>query len=392
MRQTLFEWCARAGDDTLLRQWDTERNAGFNPQNVSHGSHEKPYWRCKAGHTWRAAVYARTAGAGCPYCTGRRVWQDGNDLASRYPELAAEWHPTRNDTLTPSDVLPGTHRKVWWRCRDEGHEWLAEVNSRVEGCGCPYCANRAVLPGFNDLATTCPELAAEWNVEKNKGLTPADVVSGTDRRVWWRCARNPKHEWRAAISSRSHGLGCPVCSGKKVLAGENDLAARYPEIAAEWDSKRNGGLTPDRFMPNSNRKAHWLCPLGHPYEATISSRTGRGSGCPYCAGRRVLPGFNDLATKEPKIAAQWYQPGNGSLTPEMVTCGSSKKVFWRCSDGHIWPAVIGSRTGRQKCGCPVCAGRTKVNFASRYQEITERSKLIPRRPQPEGAAMEAMGK
>ena len=392
MRQTLYEWCVRSGEDALLRQWDRDKNGAVTPRDVSYGSKKKPFWRCDAGHSWQAAVYTRTAGAGCPYCAGRRVWGDGNDLASRCPELAAEWHPTKNAPLTPADVSPGTHRKVWWRCKAAGHTWQAEVKSRVEGCGCPVCANRVVVPGYNDLATTHPALAAEWDAEKNHGLTPADVVSGTDRRVWWRCSRNPKHGWRAAVSSRSRGMGCPVCSGKKVLAGENDLAARYPEIAAEWDVKRNGGLTPDQFAPNSNRKVHWICPLGHPYEATVCSRTSRNCGCPYCAGRRVLPGFNDLATREPKVAAQWYQPKNGALTPEMVTCGSSKKVFWTCSEGHIWPAIISSRAGKQKCGCPVRAGKTKANFSNRYQEIMEHASYIPRRPQPEGAAMGAVGK
>ena len=103
----------------------------------------------------------------------------------------------------------------------------------------------------------------------------------------------------------------------------------------------------------------------------------------------MLAGFNDLATKEPRVAAQWYQPLNGSLTPEMVTCGSSRKVFWRCSDGHIWPAVISSRAGKQKCGCPVCAGRTKVNFAARYQAIMEQEHSPYRRPLEKNAAAEA---
>lgn len=373
MRQTLFEWCTRAGDDTLLQQWDAERNGALTPRDVSYGSRRRPWWRCGKSHVWQAAVYTRTAGAGCPYCAGRRVWHAGNDLASRYPEIASEWHPAKNGDLSPSDVMPGTHRKVWWKCSAD-HEWCSEVKSRVKGSGCPVCANRIVLAGFNDLATTNPRLAAEWHPTKNNGLTPADVVAGTERRVWWRCGKNSEHVWRAAINSRTfEGCGCPICSGKKVMPGENDLATQYPEIAAEWDEERNGALTPERVTPNSNRKVQWICALGHHYAAVVSSRVSRKDGCPYCAGRRVLAGFNDLATKEPKIAAQWYQPLNGSLTPEMVTSGSSKKVYWRCSEDHVWQAVISSRTGKQKCGCPVCAGQTKRARLARYESIAQRN-------------------
>ena len=112
--------------------------------------------------------------------------------------------------------------------------------------------------------------------------------------------------------------------------------------------------------------------MGHSYAAIVASRTGRNRGCPYCAGRRVLKGFNDLASKEPALAAQWYQPLNGALTPEMVACGSSKKVFWKCSDGHVWPAVISSRAGQQKCGCPVCAGTAKRSRLRCYDSMTDR--------------------
>ena len=370
MRLMLFEWCVQTENDTLLRQWDTEKNGALTPHDVTYGSNRKPWWRCEKSHEWQAAVYTRTAGAGCPYCAGKRVWHDGNDFSSRYPEIAAEWHPTKNGALSSSDVTPGTHRKVWWKC-SAGHEWQAEVKSRVSGCGCPVCANRVVLPGFNDLATTHPALAAQWHPTKNNGLTPADVVAGTERRVWWRCGKNDRHVWRAAVNSRTfESCGCPFCGGKKVFPGENDLAAQYPALAAEWDAVANAPLTPDRLMPQSNRRVHWICPLGHRYEARVSCRVSKDSGCPYCAGHRVLTGFNDLATREPKIAAQWYQPLNGALTPETVTSGSRKKVYWRCGEGHIWQAVISSRTGKQKCGCPVCAGRVKRSKLAYYDTIT----------------------
>ena len=86
----------------------------------------------------------------------------------------------------------------------------------------------------------------------------------------------------------------------------------------------------------------------------------RGDGCPYCANRKVLPGFNDLATAAPRVAKQWHESLNGALTPEMVTAGSHKKAWWQCSYGHVWKAAIYSRAGVQQCSCPVCAGRTRA--------------------------------
>ena len=212
MRQTLCDWCAQTGDDTLLRQWDAEKNSELTPETVTHGSHYKAHWRCERGHRWEAAVYARVAGAGCPYCAGKKIQSGGNDLASLYPNLAQEWHQEKNKTLPPpSELSPWSHRPAWWRCA-KGHEWVSVIKSRAEGCGCPVCANREVLAGYNDLATTHPRLAKEWDGEKNGGLMPAKVLPGSKRRVWWICAGTQLA--RDDYQPRTRWLRLPVLRGK----------------------------------------------------------------------------------------------------------------------------------------------------------------------------------
>ena len=201
-------------------------------------------------------------------------------------------------------------------------------------------------------------LLEEWDSEKNLPLMPDGVTHGSHTMAWWRCSLG--HRWQAAVASRTvSGAGCPVCAGKQILPGFNDLASQYPELAKEWDTERNGSLTPDSVSAYSNRKAWWHCEKNHSYQAVIATRTMRGSGCPYCANKRVLPGFNDLATAEPTVAAQWHPTLNGSFTPQMVTAGSHRKVWWQCANGHVWKAAIYPRAGKQRCGCPICAGRTK---------------------------------
>ncbi len=301
---------------------------------------------------------------------GRTTWPPSGPI---WPQ----WHPTKNNGVTPADIPLGSHHMAWWVC-EKGHEWKAIVKSRaIGGTGCPVCANRALLPGINDLATTHPELARQWHPAKTEAW-PHDVMAGTRRKVWWRCDRG--HEWQAAVSSRAVGTGCPVCAGKTAIPGENDLASLFPAIAAQWHPTRNGGLTPEKLTPYSNKKAWWLCPLGHEYTAAVAARITDRSGCPYCAGRKVLPGFNDLATLEPKVAAQWHPTLNGALTPEQVTTGSHKKVWWECPNGHIWKAVIYSRAGpgSRKCGCPVCAGRIQPERTERYRLAMAEHEKFPR--------------
>ena len=204
---------------------------------------------------------------------------------NRLESVLMQWHPVRNRGVTPDEVPAGSHRHVWWMCK-QGHEWQAEVRCRtLYGNGCPFCANRAVLPGFNDLATLYPELAAEWHPTKNGALTPEQVLAGSEKRVWWQCGRG--HAWQTSVSTRTRAnCRCPVCAGRTVLAGENDLATLSPELAAEWHPTLNGDLTPDMVTPGTRKRAWWICPEGHVWNCAISSRTAgrRPSGCPVCAG------------------------------------------------------------------------------------------------------------
>lgn len=355
MKKTLYDYCVEHRRESLLQQWDLEKNGSLTPTGLSYGSKQTVWWTCEKGHHWAAAVYVRTSGSGCPYCAGKRAWPGENDLASQYPALAAQWHPTKPAPLTAEQVPIGSHHRAWWQC-ERGHVWQAAVKTRVGGAGCPYCANRMVIPGENDLATTHPELSQEWDREHNT-RSPQEVIAGTTRKFWWRCGKG--HRWQATVASRVSGSGCPVCTGKVIVPGENDLNHHFPDIAAQWHPTKNGNLTPETCSPSSNRKVWWCCPLGHTYQAAVGARTVNGSDCPYCAGKKVLVGFNDLATLEPAVAASWHPSLNGTLTPKDVTTGSRRKVWWVCPEGHVWKAVVYSRARKQKTGCPVCAGRGK---------------------------------
>lgn len=288
-------------------------------------------------------------------------------LAVSHPEISAQWHPEKNGDLTPFDVSPGTHKKAWWICK-EGHEWEAQVRSRTRGNRCPVCTRRKLVSGENDLATTHPNLVKEWHPELNKNLNACDVMSGSTRRIWWTCEK--KHVWQATIASRVKGAGCPVCSSRVVVPDFNDLTSLYPSLASQWNYEKNGLLKPENVTPYSNKKVWWRCSLGHEYQAVIASRTNDGNGCPYCSGRRVLPGFNDLGTRYPKVAAQWHKDLNGNLTPENVTCGSKKRIWWKCELGHVWKAVIYSRTGGST-GCPTCAEKTNSKYYNVDPKVLE---------------------
>ena len=158
----------------LASEW-SEKNFPLTPETVTFGSKKIVWWKGSCGHEWQTSIKARSAGEQCPICSGARVLRGYNDFESKFPELAKEWSP-KNEPLRPSMVTAATHRKVIWQCK-LGHEWTASVKSRtVNGTGCPYCSHNFVLPGFNDLASRFPEIAAEWS-ERNLPLKPNQGIS-----------------------------------------------------------------------------------------------------------------------------------------------------------------------------------------------------------------------
>lgn len=277
-----------------------------------------------------------------------------NSVDVTHPRIAAEWNHYLNANKEPSMFTAGSGVLIEWIC-PLGHEYASSLVARTgAGTGCPICANLKVLVGFNDLATSHPHVAEHWHPKQNGTVTPQAVVAGSGRRYYWRCPVG--HDYVAAVSSRTNGSGCPVCAGKQVLVGFNDLRSTHPLVAVEWDQERNGNRTPESVIAGSNWKAQWICPLGHSYVKPINKRAA-GSGCQYCSNRKVLRGFNDVATRHPEIARDWHPEKNKSLAASDVVPGNAKR-WWKCSDGH---ECIGSVPNRIKTkGCPLCIQDRRV--------------------------------
>lgn len=260
---------------------------------LTHGSKKMLVWKCPKGHeSWVARISTRSRGSGCPCCSGHRTGPD-NSLSVLRPGLASEWDREKNGGLTPYDVTVSSSKKVWWVC-EGGHSWLAAIHNRSRGTSCPFCSGKKASPD-NSLHALRPDLASGWDKERNGGLTPHDITTGSTKKAWWICDKG--HSWFAQISSRSKGRGCPFCSGRRI-GPDNDLHSRRPDLALEWDQEKNGGLTPHDVMPGSDKKAWWTCDKGHSWFAYISSRSS-GCGCPKCAlsankiEKRIIDTFSE---------------------------------------------------------------------------------------------------
>ena len=277
-------------------------------------------------------------------------------LASVNPEIAVEFHPTKNFPLTPWHFFPGGGQKVWWLCsNDNSHEWQTTPNSRTYGnYGIPMCSGVMASPS-NNLAVMHPKLMEEWHPEKNKNYDPYKVKQGSSYKVWWQCKFDKSHEWEAVISSRvNRKQKCPKCH-PYFVSEENNFAVKFPKIALEWHPNKNGFLRSQDVSAASPTKVWWLCSKNkdHDWKATVGSRTGLGTGCPICKGR-LCERNESILNNFPELASEWHPDKNGDLCVDRVKPTSSRNVWWRCrtNRNHVWQEVISNRV----CGsnCPQC--------------------------------------
>ena len=198
----------------LAKEWHPVKNGKITPFNVLPKSNIKVWWKCEKGHEWEATISSRSAGRGCPYCSGRFAIKGVNDLFSKRPELLQEWDYVKNNRFNPEKFVCGSEQKVWWKCKKCGYEWQSTIYNRaVRNYGCPACSNQVVWVGHNDLSFLYPNLVNEWNFDKNDS-NPSDFVCGSEKKVWWKCEKCG-YEWLARINSRVRGNGCPECAKNK---------------------------------------------------------------------------------------------------------------------------------------------------------------------------------
>ena len=342
----------------IAKQWHPTLNGELTPDMVTVGSGRKVWWTCEQGHVWDAVISSRAHGAGCRKCSG---YYQRSKVEIR---IAAELR----FLLGVMDTDAGTDRvrdDIGYRCRPD--IVLSDYKIAIDIDGSYYHKDVA----YRDIKKHERMKRNGWVLIR---VREAPLKRITDDDIFCDSLKNTKDVVNKILLELQR-LGVDIPDAATYLKqnklqnqkyaddeiarrGPNvrksrSLATRHPGIAAQWHPTLNGDLTPDQVGASSGDRAWWRCDQGHVWDAIISNRTGRGSGCLYCSGRRVLAGDNDLATHKPDLVEQWHPTLNGDLTPDQVSRGSSKKAWWRCDKGHVWEAIISSRA--HGAGCPDCA-------------------------------------
>lgn len=399
----------------LAGQWNYEKNEGLLPSQVTGGCNKKVWWRCKNGHEWEAQINSRTRGCNCPICSCRKIQKGYNDLETLRPEMLKQWDFEKNKDVDITKVGPKSKLRVWWKCEDNHqwkeainsrcNNILCPVCYNMHGTSFPeqsvYYYIKQVYPSAinrykekrkYEIDIYIPEIklgieydgiyyhntkeARRKELEKEKLLRERNIniirikedkvkyrkptlkgniiyykignyenLSGVIRKLFE--IIKVKDKVKIDVNRDIYKI---IESYSKVKL-EESLVCLAPHLLKEWNTERNFPLRPEKLTARSDRKVWWKCEKGHEWKTSPNKRYLDKTNCPICANKKVLAGFNDLATINPELAKQWHPTKNGDLKPTQFTICSGKKVWWKCEKGHEWEATIARRKER---GCKYC--------------------------------------
>lgn len=403
----------------LVAEWNYEKNGDLNPEDFRPFARKKVWWRCKNGHEWQASLNSRAKGCGCRICSNKVVLQGFNDLASKRPDLAAEWSD-RNLPVTPESIIWRKTGAFWWNCSKCGNEYKVWLIDRiVRGSGCPYCAGYKIKAGYNDLKTTDPEIAKDWDYDSNAPLLPESYFRRSLWNVNWKCSNG--HSYAMKIYDRTVcGKGCIICetrfkasfSEMLILLWAKRDGVRYefgtdkgelflPESSLAFEAEgvsiekkkaqrkrksvlkkqgitltvlpRSENLEQDAIKVKNLLRRHGVsikADIKADIEALKKDFFGKDyRKGPYTGGgefkdvlgpnirSQSIMRFVPLSEGFPELAEEWSEK-NFPFKFEDEDARSTDKVWWKCKKcGSEWKGIVRNRTSTRRSGCHVCAGK-----------------------------------
>ena len=355
----------------VASQWHPTKNGNLNPENFSHGSNVKVWWLCEkitcskgCLHEWESTINNRCNKlTGCSYCNKKKCCVC-NSIAFTHPEVASQWHPTKNGNLKPENFSYGSNVKVWWLCEitcPNGclHEWKSAINSRCgdRSTGCSYCSGRNCCI-HDSIVFTHPEVASQWDKKRNDelGLNPENLSSGSGIKAYWICKRG--HSKFRSVQEAVECY-CQICSNE--VRGDceiEDSILKCTQLMEDWNrcKKENEklGLCPGKISLGSSTKAYFKCKNEHKTYVRIQIRVLHK--CRLCV--EICDEEKSLFTKFPELMKEWDYSKNIKLDPKQINIGTHKKAWWKCQEcEYKWEADIHSRVRGN--GCPNCKLKTE---------------------------------
>lgn len=339
--------CLATVNPELAKQLHPTKNGKLSPYDIGAGSGKSVWWKCPKGedHIWRGTIGKRNTNMACPICIGRKV-VNSNSFGTLFPELTKQWHPTKNEKLTPYDLRPGSTIKVWWVCsRGDDHIWKTAVKDRTQGTGCPKCNPSTSIPElriFCELKSIFPSTQHRFilkGYEVDIYIPEIEFGIEYDGSYWHKDKIQKDQEKNLALQSsifllRMREKGLPKLANTDIIVSDKISVSIIKKILRSILKHRQ--VRNPVVLDNVNeyfKNTDWLA-------SNLFDK--------FQADRNYVEFENSLSYLFPDLAKQWHPTKNGLLLSEYLTPESKKRVWWQNRLGHEWQATISGRVGNQR--------------------------------------------
>lgn len=367
----------------ILSIFDANANPNIDLFSCAPFSMEIASWKCnKCTYSWNSTISSRVTKnsdgsyrlVDCPNCSS--LAKRSQTYAEQYPDLLPLFDEEKNGRTLASIVSSESNSlKFWWICQACGNSFQSRLQSMIVSQktstkGCPYCARTKLLPG-ESFAEVHEDLMAEY--DPTNTIDPFRVFPNHKETASWICFNNPEHKWAATFALRHAGGGrCPICYRTQLIEDVNSFAAVYPDLVEMW-SPSNERAANEVFY-NASLWFNWVCPTcSGEYGAFIKDVIETDNPCPYCTDRLVLPKFNSLAARHPKLAELWAESNERSADEVLPTLRGFANWICPTCHGEYKARVADMVSGA--ADCPYCNDRQVLpgfnSFMVRHKDLMD---------------------
>lgn len=354
----LETWCKQNGRTQILDDWNSDKNA-VSPRELTYGSNKKVWFKCHiCGYEWQTVIASRTRQhTDCRMCSRR--------ISSSFPEQCVYFYILKAfpDAINGDrSVLEGRELDIWVPSLDfaieyDGKKWHGDLLKDIDK---DMLCNRKGITLYRIRENGCKALESDKSISFEYDYGDWDSLSKIILEIF--------------VDIGVKSVDVNIVRDEYIIKEQyyiqslnNSLKNLYPELAKEWHPTKNGNITPDLIIAETHDKYYWLCPEGHTYKASPKNRIRMNSGCPYCAGQKILKGFNDLETTHPEIALDFDNTKNDRKSFE-VGKGCSDYFWFKCHkcgyEFYYQLSTYVARGGK----CPVCTeGKTKFQKVLKWE-------------------------
>ncbi len=351
-------------DIELMKEWNWEKNKALNifPDLLTCGTTKRVWWKCKiCNHEWQTSVGHRTyklKPTNCPKCAvnnrtenRQKLLKEKSNIKITCPKILDEWDYVKNE-MSPESITKGSHAKIWWKCKN-GHEWFASISNRNKKRGCPICSKyrhvslpeKAIYYYFSQKFQINENIKINKQMELDLFFPELNLGIEYDGRAWH---KNLERDLKKDEICESNNI-------KLIRIREKGLIEYKTSAYIITTQNPNSSLM---FMEQVLIEILNFINQTYNMNLSIDINIERD----YYSILSLIEKFeikNSLSTQFPELLKEWNYEKNGNLKPNMISKGSSKKVWWVCKNGHEWKASISNRTN-DKNQCPFCQKKKTV--------------------------------